>query len=55
VTSATQGIFIGSGISKSIKKIYNIPSRDKMVKVLRQYKHDPTRKNFDEILKILKL
>jgi len=55
VTSATQGIFIGSGISKSIKKIYKIPPKDKIVDVLRQYKHDPTRKNFDEILKILKL
>lgn len=55
VTSATQGIFIGSGISNSIKKIYKIPQKEKMVKVLRDYKHDPTRKNFDEILKILKL
>jgi len=55
VTSATQGIFIGSGISKSIKKIYKIPPKDKMVNALRRYKHDPTRKNFDEILKILKL
>ena len=55
VTSATQGIFIGSGISKTIKKIYKIPPKEKMVDVLREYKHDPTRKNFDEILKILKL
>jgi putative serine/threonine protein kinase len=55
VTSATQGIFIGSGISKSIKNIYKIPPKDKIVDVLRQYKHDPIRKNFDEILKILKL
>ena len=55
VTSATQGIFIGSGISKSIKKIYKISPKEKIVDVLRQYKHDPTRKNFDAILKILKL
>jgi putative serine/threonine protein kinase len=55
VTSATQGIFIGSGISKSIKKIYRIPPKEKMVEVLREYKHNPTRQNFDEILKKLKL
>ncbi len=55
VTSATQGIFIGSGISKSIKKIYKIPPKEKMVDALREYKHNPTRENFDKILKILKL
>ncbi len=55
VTSATQGIFIGSGISKSIKKIYKIPPKKKMIEVLRQYKHDPTRKNFDSVLKIFRL
>jgi putative serine/threonine protein kinase len=51
VTSATQAIFIGSGISNSINKIYKIPPKEKMVKVLREYKHVPTRKNFDEIRK----
>ena len=55
VTSAAQGIFIGSGISKSIKKIYKIPPKEKMVDALREYKHNPTRENFDKILKILKL
>ena len=55
VTSAAQGIFIGSGISKSIKKIYKIPPKEKMVDILREYKHNPTRENFDKILKILKL
>jgi putative serine/threonine protein kinase len=55
VTSATQGIFIGSGISKTIKNIYKIPTKDKMVEVLRRYKHEPTRNNFEKILKILKI
>jgi len=55
VTSATQGIFIGSGISKSIKKIYKMPSKDKIIDALRDYKHDPSRKNFDMLLKILKV
>jgi putative serine/threonine protein kinase len=55
VTSATQGIFIGSGISKSIRKIYKIPSKDKMIEVLRNYKHNSTRESFDKLLKVLKL
>jgi putative serine/threonine protein kinase len=55
VTSATQGIFIGSGISKSIKKIYRMPSKDKIINVLRNYKHNPSRKNFEILLKILKV
>ena len=55
VTSATQGIFIGSGISKSINKIYKIPAKEKMIEALRQYKHNSTRKNFEEILNVLKL
>jgi putative serine/threonine protein kinase len=55
VTSATQGIFIGSGIAKSIKKIYKIPQRRSIIKVLRNYKKGKTRKNFDSILDVLKL
>ena len=55
VTSATQGIFIGSGIAKSIKKIYNIPSKEKMIEALRNYKQNPNRESFDVLLKILKL
>ena len=47
VTSATQGIFIGSGISKAIKKIYKIPSRDKIIDALLIFKQDASRKNFD--------
>lgn len=55
VTSATQGIFIGSGISKSIKKLYKIPSKDKIIEVLRTYKHDPSKESFERILNVLKL
>ena len=55
VTSATQGIFIGSGISKFVKKIYKIPTQDKIIDALRNYKQDPSRKNFDILLKILKV
>ena len=55
VTSATQGIFIGSGISKSIKKIYKIPPKSKIIKALRNYKHNPNSETFDLVLKTLKL
>jgi len=55
VTSATQGIFIGSGISKTIQKIYKLPSKNKLIGALRIYKHKPSRKNFEVLLKILKV
>ncbi len=55
VTSATQGIFIGSGISKAIQKIYKLPSKNKLIGALRIYKQKPSRKNFDALLKILRV
>ncbi len=55
VTSITQAIFIGSGIAKKVQRIYKIPAKEKIIDVLRKYKQEPTRKSFDNILKILKL
>jgi len=55
VTSITQAVFIGSGIAKKIQRIYKIPEKEKIIDVLRKYKQEPTRKSFDNILKILKL
>jgi len=55
VTSATQAIFIGSGISKHVQKIYKIPTKRKMISALRKYKQSPSRKSFDSVLKTLKL
>ena len=55
VTSATQGIFIGSGISKIVKKIYKLPPKSKIIKSLRTYKHNPSRETFDIVLQTLKL
>ena len=55
VTSATQAIFIGSGIAKKVQKIYKIPPKEKIIDVLRIYKQEQTRRNFEDILKILKL
>ncbi len=55
VTSATQAIFIGSGIGKKVQKIYKIPPKEKIIKVLRTYKEERSRESFEDILSVLKL
>ena len=55
VTSATQGIFIGSGISKKINRIYKIPPKTKIIESLRTYKRDKSKENFDKVLSSLKI
>lgn len=55
VTSITQAIFIGSGIAKNVQKIYKNPSKEDIIKALKNYKYEKTQKNFDNLLKILKL
>ncbi|TLY05291.1 MAG: serine/threonine protein kinase [Thaumarchaeota archaeon] len=55
VTSATQSIFIGSGLANLVKKITRVPDRKRLIASLKKYKHDQSRKNFDVVLKILGL
>ena len=55
VTSATQAIFIGSGIAKKVQRIYKVPSKDVIIENLRKYKKEQTRESFDELLANLKL
>lgn len=55
VTSVTQAIFIGSGITKKVQRIYKIPTKQKIIDVLRIYKQEQTRKSFEDVLKTLKL
>ena len=55
VTSATQGIFIGSGLANIVKKIIKIPNRKILIESLKKYKHDQSRENFDQLLKVLGL
>ncbi|TBR11976.1 MAG: serine/threonine protein kinase [Candidatus Nitrosotenuis sp.] len=55
VTSATQAIFIGSGLAKIVQKIYKVPPRPKIISVLREYKEHQTQQSFDNVLKTLKL
>ena len=55
VTSATQALCIGSGISKIISRVYRIPKKQKMITVLRRYKQEETRDSFENLLSVLKL
>lgn len=55
VTSAAQGILIGTGIAKKIHKIYSVPTKDKIISALREYKADKSLENFNNLLVVLKL
>jgi len=55
VTSATQAFCIGSRISKIVGRVYKIPKKQKMITVLRRYKHEGTRESFENLLAVLKL
>lgn len=55
VTSATQAIFIGSGISKRVHRIYKTPSKQEIIDSLRLYKREGSRQSFEGLLKVLKL
>lgn len=55
VTSATQAILIGSGLAKMVRRIYNAPPKQKIIKALRQYKEERSQKSFEKILEGLKL
>ncbi len=55
VTSATQSIFIGSGIANLVKKIIKQPNRKKLIASLKKYKNDQSRKNFEAVLQVLEL
>jgi len=55
VTSATQSIFIGSGIANHVKKIIKEPNRKKLIFSLRKYKNDQSRENFEDVLQVLGL
>jgi len=55
VTSATQALCIGSGISKIIGRVCKIPKKQKMITVLRRYKREGTRESFENLLSVLKL
>ena len=55
VTSATQAIFIGSGLAKIVRQIYSVPSKQKIIPALRQYKEERTKASFERVLEVLGL
>ena len=55
VSGATQAIFIGTGLAKIIQKKMKIPAKMEIINCIRQYKKNPTLKNFEKILFVLKL
>ncbi len=55
VTSATQAIYIGSGIAKNVQKIYKNPPKNDIIQALKSYKKEKTAESFVNLLKILKL
>lgn len=55
VTSATQAMFIGSGLAKIVRQIYSVPPKQKIIFAVRQYKEKRTQSSFDKVLEVLKL
>lgn len=55
VTSATQAIFIGSGLSKILHKIYKISPKADIIKSLQAYKGSKSRNSFENLLVTLRL
>ena len=55
VTGATQGILIGTGLAKIIQKKIKIPSKKKIIDLIRVYKKNPTLENFQSLTIGLKL
>ena len=55
VTGATQGILIGTGLAKIIQKKIKIPTKKKIIDLIRIYKKNPTLENFESLIVGLKL
>ena len=55
VTGATQGILIGTGLAKIIQKKIKLPTKKKIIDLIRMYKKNPTIENFESLLIGLKL
>ena len=55
VSAAVQAIFIGTGLSKIIKKKIRVPEKTSIIDVIRKYKKNPTEENFLDITNELKL
>lgn len=52
VTSMSQYLFVGSDLSKKIKRIAGPIRRSKLISALKQYKKDRSRENFQAVVRI---
>jgi len=55
VTSATQGLYIGSGLARMVQRAYSVPPKQKIIKALRAYKGEQTPQSFERVLEVLRL
>mgnify|MGYP001179804604 CR=1 FL=1 len=55
VSSATQAMFIGTGLTRIIRKKIKIPRKNKIIRLIRNYKKLKTEESFNELLQELKL
>ena len=55
VSGATQAIFIGTGLAKIVQKKVKLPTKRKIINLIRKYKKNPTLENFEKITFGLKL
>jgi len=55
VTAATQAIFIGTGLAKIIRKKIKLPTKMRIIALIRMYKKNPTLENFESLTVGLKL
>ena len=55
VSSATQAILIGTALAKTVRKKIQVPRRDKIIRLVRNYKKLRTIESFDNLLVGLKL
>ncbi|MEO9310339.1 MAG: serine/threonine protein kinase [Nitrososphaera sp.] len=55
VTSATQAIYIGSGLAKMVSRIYKVPPKQKIISTLREYKQSRSQDSFEKVLEVLRL
>ena len=54
VTAAAQSLFLSGWISKRVNELLCISEREKLIQILRSYKRDQTRSNFNSILDIFR-
>jgi len=55
VTAATQCLFVGSAIARTVRRVLKIDSTDEIIHSLKKYKNDVGKENFESLVSVLKL